>query len=265
MPINATRRKKLSELLPEGVITVPAWLIKNGFERSAIDNLVKSGALTAIHHGVYVRGSAPLQWQAIVYSLQSILQMDLVLGGLTSLEMQGFSHYLSFSEKKTIHLYGKTKMPAWLNTLLPGVTFIWHPEKELLGRKKKLIPSQVKSLNSFVVRREWREGFNDLQLSSQERAFLEVLADVPEKISFEHADQLIQGMTSLSPRSLQELLELCGNVKVKRLFFWLADRHNYVWLQKLDKERIDFGKGNRMLIKGGKLDTKYKISVPKLS
>ena len=100
MPINAERRKKLSELLPEGVITIPSWLIENGFKRTAIDNLVKSGILTAIHHGVYVRGSATLQWQSIVYSLQSILQMDIVIGGLTSLEMQGFSHYLSFSETK---------------------------------------------------------------------------------------------------------------------------------------------------------------------
>jgi hypothetical protein len=191
--------------------------------------------------------------------------MDIVIGGLTSLEMQGFSHYLSFSETKTIHLHSDSKMPTWLNTLLPDVTFTWHSNKELLGRKKKSIISKPKSLHSFVVGREWREGFNDLQISSPERAFLEVLTDVPEKISFEHADQLIQGMTSLSPRNIQELLELCGNVKVARLFFWLADRYNYAWLQKLDKTRIDFGKGNRMLLKGGKLDKKYKISVPELS
>jgi hypothetical protein len=66
----------------------------------------------------------------------------------------------------------------------------------------------------------------------------------------------------MSNRALQSLLELSGNVKVKRLFFWLADRHNYAWLQKLNKAQIDFGKGNRMLVKGGKLDKKYQISVP---
>ncbi|HEY5749792.1 MAG TPA: type IV toxin-antitoxin system AbiEi family antitoxin domain-containing protein [Chryseolinea sp.] len=262
MPVNAERRKKLSELLPEGVITTPAWLMKNGIARPAIDNLVKSGSLTTLHHGVYVRGSVPLQWQAIVYSLQSILETNLVIGGLSSLEMQGLTHYLSFSEKRTIHLYGMEKMPTWLNTLLPDVTFRWHSEKDLLGRKKKLLPAEAKSLHAFVVEREWREGFANLQLSSPERALLEVLMDVPENISFEHADQLLQGMTSLSPRSLQELLESCGNIKVRRLFFWLSDRHNYAWLHKLDKTRIDFGSGNRMLIKGGKLDKKYKISVP---
>ncbi len=263
MPVNADRRKKLAELLPEGVITVPAWLIRNGFARHAIDNLLRSGSLTALHHGVYMRGFAPPQWQAIVYSLQRILNTDLVVGGLTALELQGFAHYLPLSGKKSIHLYGK-KMPAWVNCLLPNVTFTWHPEQDLTGRKntRKLRPIPPLELRSFATEKEWREGFAGLILSTPERAYLEVLTDVPEKISFEHADQLMQGMTSLSPRSLQSLLELSGNVKVKRLFFWFAERHNYAWLQKLDKPHIDFGKGNRMLVKGGKLDKKYQISVP---
>lgn len=255
-------KRALSQLLPEGIITVPSWLIANGFARHSIDNLVKSGSLDALHHGVYMRGSLPPSWQAVVYSLQAILETDLLIGGLSALELQGFAHYLSLSEMRTIHLYGSEKMPMWLNGLLPEVTFIGHAEKELLGRKKKSQPKQEKSLRSFTSKRAWREGFADLILSSPERAILEVLHEVPEKISFEHADQLMQGMTSLSPRSLQELLEISGNVKVKRLFFFFADRHPYGWLQKLDKQRIDFGKGNRMLVKGGKLDKHYHISVP---
>jgi hypothetical protein len=264
MPVNADRRKKLAEMLPEGTITVSAWLLDNGFSRHAIDNLVKSGALTALHHGVYVRGSAPVQWQAIVYALQNILNMDVTVGGLTALEMQGFAHYLSLSEKKNIHLFGKDKMPGWINSLLADVTFTWHNDKELLGReyRTKARPTGTKGLTSFVTERAWRDGFEGLVVSSPERAMLEVLMDVPEKISFEHADQLMQGMTTLSPRTLQGLLELSGNVKIKRLFLWLSERHNYCWLQKLDRTRIDFGKGNRMLIKGGKLDKKYQISVP---
>jgi hypothetical protein len=66
----------------------------------------------------------------------------------------------------------------------------------------------------------------------------------------------------LSPRNLQKLLEECKNVKVKRLFLWFADRHKYIWLSKLEIERINLGSGNRMIAKGGKLDNKYKITVP---
>jgi hypothetical protein len=81
-------------------------------------------------------------------------------------------------------------------------------------------------------------------------------------MTFEHADQLMQGLTTLSPRNLQKILEWCKNVKIKRLFFWFADRQNYVWLGKINKGNITFGSGNRMIIKGGKLNPKYKITVP---
>jgi hypothetical protein len=72
----------------------------------------------------------------------------------------------------------------------------------------------------------------------------------------------MQGLTTLSPRNLQKALESCKNVKVKRLFFWFADRQNYVWLDKINRENITLGSGNRMIIQGGKLDNKYKITVP---
>ncbi len=90
-----------------------------------------------------------------------------------------------------------------------------------------------------------------------------MLNEVPAKISLEHADQLIQGMTSLSPRTVQALLEACTNVKVKRLFLWFASKHNYTWFSKLNTERISLGSGNRAIVKGGELDKTYKITVPK--
>ena len=119
-----------------------------------------------------------------------------------------------------------------------------------------------KQFHPFTSERDWDNDNRKLILSTTERAYLEVLLDVPQKITFEHADKLMQGLTTLSPRNLQKTLECCQNVKVKRLFFWFADRQNYVWLGKLNRESITLGSGNRMLIKGGKLDTKYKITVP---
>jgi hypothetical protein len=49
---------------------------------------------------------------------------------------------------------------------------------------------------------------------------------------------------------------------VKRLFFFLADRHHHAWLKRLDKNAVDLGEGKRMLVKGGKLDRTYQITVP---
>ncbi len=52
------------------------------------------------------------------------------------------------------------------------------------------------------------------------------------------------------------------NVKVKRLFFFFADRHQHAWLKRLDKKAIDLGSGNRVLVKSGRLDKRYRITVP---
>jgi hypothetical protein len=54
----------------------------------------------------------------------------------------------------------------------------------------------------------------------------------------------------------------CRSIKVKRLFFFFADRHQHAWLKYLDKNAVDLGKGKRMLVPGGRLDPTYQITVP---
>lgn len=258
MAINVIRRKELFEIMPEGLVTTHKWLMKNNLTRHAIDNLVKSNQLESISKGVYVRNASKISWQSVVFSLQSILKTDLVIGGLTALEIQGLSHYLSLSENKIVHLFGNNVLPEWVVNLDLNVKFVRHTTNSLFAKKSE----ENKQLHPFTSERDWDNDNRKLILSSPERAYLEVLLDVPQKITFEHADQLMQGLTTLSPRNLQKILEYCQNVKVKRLFFWFADRQNYVWLGKINRENITLGSGNRMLIKGGKLDNKYKITVP---
>jgi hypothetical protein len=257
MALNVNRRIELYHTLPEGVIATRKWLLDNNFSNHSIDNLVKSKQLESISKGVYVRNKAKISWQSVVYSLQSIVKIDTVIGGLTALEMQGLSHYLSFSENKTVNLYGKDTLPKWVMDLDINVKFIKHSTKGFLECNEN-----EKQKNQFTIERDWDNDNRKLILSTAERAYLEVLLDVPQKITFEHADQLMQGLTALSPRNVQKTLECCQNVKVKRLFFWFADRQNYVWLGKINRDKISLGSGNRMLIKGVKLDTKYKITVP---
>ena len=61
---------------------------------------------------------------------------------------------------------------------------------------------------------------------------------------------------------MQKLLEDCRSIKVKRLFFFFADRHPHAWLKRLDKRTVGLGDGKRMLVKGGKLNKTYQITVP---
>jgi hypothetical protein len=73
---------------------------------------------------------------------------------------------------------------------------------------------------------------------------------------------LMEGLSSLSPARLQPLLADCQNIKVKRLFLFFAERHNHAWLKHLDRAAIDLGRGKRMLVKGGRYDRTYMITVP---
>ena len=102
-----------------------------------------------------------------------------------------------------------------------------------------------------------------VKISSAEKAAMELCYDVPKTESFDELDQIISGLTTLRPRLIQELLEKCQSVKTKRLFMYLAEKHDHAWVKKLDLGKVHFGKGKRSLCRNGRYDDKYKIVVPK--
>jgi len=101
-----------------------------------------------------------------------------------------------------------------------------------------------------------------MRLASAERALFQLLDELPDHESFHQVDKLVEGLANLSPRRLQIQLETCRSVKVKRLFFFFADRHRHAWLDGVNKQAIGLGTGKRMLVKGGRLDPTYLITVP---
>lgn len=257
------------ELVPEGVTTTRAWLMEEGLSRHALDNLVKSQQLESIWSGVYKRAGSAVSWQGILYYIQYMENTDLTIGGITALEMQGLAHYLPIGKRKTIHVYGSDKLPNWANALLPDVEFIYHGVRDFLGKRnvnenETQVQLSKEELLDFTMNQQWKEGLQGLRMAIPERAYLEVLMDIPGKVSFDHADQLTQGLTSLSPRKLQKLLTICQNRKVRRLFFWMAERYNYNWLARIDRSNIELGTGNRVIATGGKLNKKYQITVPEI-
>lgn len=257
-------------MVPEGLPVTKQWLKKQSpqFDRHAVDNLLKSNQLKSLAPGVYVRPGTHMTWQGAVAALQTIFGTDLSVGGLTALELQGFAHYLPLSRQRTVHLYGKDALPSWLNHALPAVHFVRHNGLSSLGGSgfvyREYDPLE-RTLTDVDVPGQ-RQGSWPFTLSSPERAYLEVLMDVPETVSFEHANQLLQGMTTLSPRRMEQLLRKCTSVKVRRLFYWMAERNDYTWFKKLPAPKaldaLGLGSGNRVLAKDGRLDSKYRITVP---
>ena len=154
----------------------------------------------------------------------------------------------------SIHLYSAEPCPAWLERLDLGVTVEWYSTRRLW------LENTLQQANS-LKEQSW-SGPLPYLMAAPERAYLEVLADVPEKVSFEHADQLMQGLTSLSPRRLDVLLKGCRHIKVKRLFFFLPLAMTTAGFKHLDRKAYDLGSGKRVVAKGGRLDSEYLITVP---
>lgn len=248
-----TKLNRLNQELPEGLIVDAAWLETRGYSASLRRKYVASGWLEKINHTVYRRPRGQLDWRQVVISLQMLMGWPLVVGGRTALELRGLGHYLARTTSE-VHLYGRKPPPAWLAKLDLDARFVSH-------NSARLFSSEDAADQEFSTL-PWGQWNWPMALSSPERAVLELLDELPARESFHQVDKLFEGLSSLSPRRLQALLEVCGSVKVKRLFFFFADRHPHAWLKHLNKSSVDLGSGNRMLVRGGRLDAAYKITVP---
>jgi len=261
---------QLQQGLPEGFLVDAAWLERHGYSSSLRSQYVKAGWLEQPARRVYRRSRGPLQWEQVVTSLQALMDYPLTVGGRNALEAQGYAHYLS-AQLREVHLYGPERPPTWLNELPLDVAFLWHNSLRLFPNDppydRKAYSAENLSENvpplmpgGYMVRTgavTW-----PLRYSSVERAALELLDQLPAHESFLQVDALMEGLVNIRPDVMQTLLKNCASIKVKRLFFFFADRHRHAWLARLDKSAVDLGSGKRMLVKGGKLDPAYLITVP---
>jgi hypothetical protein len=92
---------------------------------------------------------------------------------------------------------------------------------------------------------------------------MECLYLAPEKFDLVECYELMENLNDLRPSLVQELLEACTSIKVKRLFLFMAERHNHSWFKHINLSKIDMGKGKRSLVKDGLYVSKYQITIPK--
>lgn len=267
---------RLQRLLPEGLVVDAGWLEGKGYSSPLRSRYLSHGWLEQPARGTYRRPGGKLLWQHVVISLQSLLEFPVMVGGRTALELHGYSHYVSAKEIREVHLYGNTPLPGWVKKLSVDAELVFHNARKLF--REEPVPRGLTSaswnleeqtfrsqdpIHGGLTQIAWGQWDWPITLSTPERAILELLDELPKNETFHQADKLIEGLRTLSPRRLQKLLEDCRSIKVKRLFLWFAHRHDFRWTTRLREDRIDLGKGKRMLMRGGKLDSKYLITVPK--
>ena len=242
---------RLLQRWPKGTPATQRWLENMGISRQLARKYLSSGWVIRLGRGVFVRPEDAVDWLGAAHALQSQLGLKVHVGGLTALSLRGMAHYLQLGADTQVYLFGaeRTRLPAWFLNHRWGVRVHYHCPT--------LFANHVESGFTQVERNEYA-----VRLSAPERAILEVLHLATNNDSIEHAAELVGGLSTLRPGVLQELLEECRSIKVKRLFLWAAKHSGHEWFARLSPEVLDLGVGKRVLYRGGHLDRTYKITVP---
>ena len=250
--MNTFTPSKLNYLLQHwlpGMVMTDQWLKLLGINKDLKHRYIRSKWLTSIGHGAVIRSGDKVSWLGGISALQMQVKVPIHIAGRTALELVGFGHFIKFDTKEVIIFKEQDALvQKWFTD------YDW-------GVKLSITSSNFLEEGVALDRKEFA-GI-EVILSSPERAILELLYFVPQKQGCEECYLIMENLISLRPHILQQLLERCKSVKVKRLFLFLASKLNHPWFERLDLRRIDLGSGSRSIVTGGAFNSKYKITVPR--
>jgi hypothetical protein len=250
--MSTNKRTKINQFLDDhkpGTVCLASWLEDQGISYELQKRYRKSGWLESVGKGAFKRPKEEVRWQGGLYALQTQANSPIHAGAITALAMHGLAHYLRVAGEK-VFLFSpyKTNLPTWYKNY-PWGNPIKHVQTSFLPAELGLQEQELKTFSITV--------------SMPERAILECLFLAPTHFDLVECYQVMEGLVNLRPRLVQELLEQCTSVKVKRTFLYMAQKAGHQWLSRLERDKIDLGKGKRSLVKGGILDAEFQITLPK--
>ena len=246
-----SKQTKINQLItnwPKGTLKIVKELERLGYTPQLLKIYSNSNWIELFIRGMYKLYNDEVTWQGELYGMQQGSDTTLHAGGKTALTLKGYAHYLSLN-KTNVYLFcaRDESIPVWIKKF---------PEIKLARNK---IFNYLRE-EYFV---QFDAGNYNIKISSPELAAMEMLYLIPKDQSFDEAAKLIEGLTTLRPNLVQNLCEECNSIKVKRLFLYMAEKHDHPWLNELNLNRINLGSGKRVIVKGGTLDKKYNITIPR--
>lgn len=243
----ATKIKQIIDEIGGETLLFSSWLSAKGVNASEQATYVQNGWLEKVAYGVYKIAGANVSLFSALSAYNTQLDKQCTIGAETALELRGYMHYVPMG-KPLAFLFGKPnqKLPEWF------IAYEW--DRTLRYQTSSLLGTE--GLDEMDV-----EGHR-LWVSCPERAILECLNRPNATTSLLDTYYLMELLTTLRPRVMQEMLEKCSSVKVKRLFLYMAEKANHPWLKALDMSRIDIGSGRRMIVPQGKYVSKYNMTIP---
>jgi hypothetical protein len=245
---NGKLQNLLQSWLP-GVVASSSWLTEIGISRQLARTYKVNGWIVPFGYGAFSKPQDKIEWYGGLHTLQSQLRLNVHLGGKTALELQGVAHYLPMGRQNIdLLLSPDTRIPKW---------FLHHqwPE-QVRATENSTLPEKIEihdiSMGNFSI-----------QVSSRERAALELLSLTPRLYSFEEARIIMESLGTLRADVLTKLLSVCTSEKTKRLILYFGEMQNHAWRWKIDERKCEIGSSLLKIVSSnGKYNSKYNLFLP---
>jgi len=249
MDIESTN--KINRLLRDhysGKLYFSGNLKRHGYSDQLLKQYRNSEWLTALSKGVMFRtGDKLLAYPALI-SYNQQMEKSFHVAAHSALELKGFNHFVPMGKPVLMVGHPKNQMiPDWMERNKFDMTLKYF-STETFSKP------QLSTLNI--------DGL-DLLVSTPEQAFFECLLLSPKQYTYMDLFYIMEQLTAFRPEIVQEILENTDNIKVKRMFLYMAEKAAHYWFDLLDVDQVDIGTGKHQLVKNGTYVSKYKITVPK--
>lgn len=243
-----TKINKIRQQIPSTAIMLTSWLESYGFSRTEISAYVESAWLERMSTGVYKFAGDSPSLLGILGSYGCQANLKYHIGAASALELKGFSHYVSMGKPRAVVFAPvRPSLPKWIGRA---------------DLDMQLVSVSTKIFGEYGIEQMDYQGL-PIMVSSPELAIMECLLLAPKHYNLTDVFYIFEMLTSLRTSMVQQLLESCTSVKVKRLFLYMAEKSRHRWFAKLDISRINLGSGTRSFEKGGVKNAKYDIVIPK--
>ena len=206
-------KNKLKNLLtqtPTGVVLLTSWLQTQGYSLDLLKRYRTSQWLVSIGRGALIRFGDKVDYLGALYALQVQAGLSVHVGAGQALALLGRGQYLNMSSGRVV-LFGQAteRLPTW---------FYQHNWNEAIVYQSTSVFPLSGGITDIAVK-----SFS-VKVSAPARAMMECLYLVREQQDLIECYQLMENLNNLRPNLVQELLEKCASVKVKRLFLYLAEK-----------------------------------------
>lgn len=248
MPLET--RSKLNRMLHmhnNGGLYFSDWLRRQDYSDQLLRQYRTAGWLCSLGSGVMYRTGDDLSAYAAIASYNEQCGKRYRIAAHSALELFGYYHYVPMGKPVLMVAHQEAHTPLWMKS----------------EKFDRTISTFSTDTFGELQEEERMVDGHKLLSSSPEQAFMECLLLAPKRYALMDLYYIMEQLTSLRSAKIQALLETTKNLKVKRLFLYMAEKAGHYWFEELDISKIELGTSKLQIVKGGVYVSKYKITIPK--